>query len=253
MRQLIYIINAAGGNATAIQVLEQGLNKEDYANLGKQLMDNNADFNVEQVGFLIPKDKHFEMSGGEFCGNAARAATILLCNSYEQDQIEFTMSGFPNTITGTNKKLSGTKYFTTCFFPGMPLSEQKLADQNTVIVDLGGIVHILIEDDMPEDYTEKHQELTKKYNLQERSAVGVVWFNKKNNVVTINPVVWVKDIDSFFYETSCGSGTIAAAKITGTEKIVQPSGETIEVIFNNQDVTLKSEMEIIERQYNEKS
>lgn len=53
-------------------------------------------------------------------------------------------------------------------------------------------------------------------------------------MIKIHPVVWVKSIDTLFYETSCGSGTIAYLIILDiTENkdieidILQPSNKLI--------------------------
>ena len=63
--------------------------------------------------------------------------------------------------------------------------------------------------------------------------------------VYIEPVVWVRAIDTFFHETSCGSGSIAVAASTGQQEIVQPSGETITVTISASGVELQSEMEVL--------
>jgi len=67
--------------------------------------------------------------------------------------------------------------------------------------------------------------------------------------IKIHPVVWVKGISSFFYETSCGSGTLASL-ITGTDSknhIYQPSGYSI-YAEKKEDGTLilESDMLVVE-------
>ena len=74
----LYIITAAGGNPTAIRVLPRTESPDWYAERGGILMAETAALGVEQAGFLIPEESRFMMSGGEFCGNAARAAAMLL-------------------------------------------------------------------------------------------------------------------------------------------------------------------------------
>jgi hypothetical protein len=61
----------------------------------------------------------------------------------------------------------------------------------------------------------------------------------------MHPVVWVKAIDSFFYEESCGSGTIAVGRVTGASSVVQPTEKIISVGFTERAVVLESEMEVV--------
>ncbi|MCF7820049.1 MAG: hypothetical protein K9M44_01070 [Candidatus Pacebacteria bacterium] len=242
----VFVINAAGGNATAIMLLKEPLSREEYAKIGKRMMNDFESFQVEQAGFLLLDTMHFEMSGGEFCGNAARAAAMLFFDLRQSNK--FTMSGFLGEIvsrvkyTSTDKKIAEV----SCDFPSLNPVPQLTDIKNTKIVDLGGIVHIVVNDNFPkEDYQQIHTKLTERFNLQNKAAVGVVWYNISGNDARIDPVVWVKDIDSFFYETSCGSGSIAVASVSGAENIFQPSGEKIIVKINNEGVNLKSDMEVI--------
>lgn len=68
----------------------------------------------------------------------------------------------------------------------------------------------------------------------------------ENGKTKINPVIWVKTIDTLYYETACGSGSLATAiyqnKIEGCTnlEIVQPSGYSI-------FIRLKKEKEEIQK------
>ena len=59
MKGRIFVITAAGGNGTAIRVLDHTLSRTDYASQGKQLGLDMEHFGAEQAGFLIPKSNHF--------------------------------------------------------------------------------------------------------------------------------------------------------------------------------------------------
>lgn len=246
--QSTYIIEAAGGNATAIVVLNEAMNREDYSSQGAILMDTTEKFGVEQAGFLVPDDNHFEMSGGEFCGNAARAAALLFSKfNGNARSCVFTMSGYTGPVEGTVEWADEDNANVTVHFASLPVEVQKLTVNGDVpaeLVDLGGIVHVLIEAEMPDDYEAQHKAITAELGLQERGAVGVCWIVRKDGRIMLHPVVWVRSIDSFFYETACGSGSIAAAVATGSEKIVQPSGQTILVNRDGSAVTLRSDMEV---------
>jgi diaminopimelate epimerase len=242
----VYIITAAGGNATAIKVLMDKKNRSYYALNGSDLIKKNEAKEVEQAGFLILNQNYFEMSGGEFCGNAARAAALLLSKIKQKEKVEFTMSGFNGLVSAKVKTLTETDYEVSCFFPDMkPIIKELALDQPATLVDLGGIVHVVIESDFPEsDFKERHLAISKSLNLLNREAVGVIWVKRDKTKIRINPVVWVKEINSFFYESSCGSGSIAVACVMKNKKIIQPSGGIIEVRINDQEINLKSRMEV---------
>ena len=239
-----FVITAAGGNATAIEVIDSRLSREEYEKRGVELMEEFE--NVEQSGFLILKDRHFEMSGGEFCGNAARSVAILLSDD-KDEEILFTMSGFNGVIEASVKEIGPKRFFVSCFFPEFKISvtEKKFGESNVNIVDMGGIIHCVINETIPLNYEKKHKEIMDFLNLNSRDAVGVIWVEENQDSVNINPVVWVNSIDTFFYETSCGSGSIAVSKVFNINTINQPSGGVIEVYFVENDVTLKSEMEVL--------
>src|SRR3990167_550787 len=95
-----------------------------------------------------------------------------------------------------------------------------MPNQDTVI--LGGIGCIFVEKALS---SKELARLAKKYNLPAFGSVVI-----KDN--TIYPRVYVKDVNSCIDETSCGSGSISAAIISGLENILQPSGGVISVKRN---------------------
>ena len=50
------LITAAGGNGTAIEILDQALTRQEYESRGKALESDFAADDVEQAGFLVPSD-----------------------------------------------------------------------------------------------------------------------------------------------------------------------------------------------------
>ncbi len=245
-----YIITAAGGNPTAIRILDHTRSSDWYAEQGTILMKDTAMLGVEQAGFLIPERRRFEMSGGEFCGNAARSAALLLSRFSSDEMGTFQMSGYEGDVHFFVRWERETAATVTCDFDRLPIDirREKTANGNIQIVDLGGIIHIVIEGALPSDYETQHRTLTRRFGLSDRGAVGVCWAERSVGRITLHPVVWVKAIDSFFYETSCGSGSIAASVVTCTSKITQPSGETIEVKREGTKVSLQSRMEVIDEE-----
>jgi diaminopimelate epimerase len=244
-----FVITAAGGNPTAIQLIDGPRERSWYEQEGQALMERLRRFRPEQVGFLEPNSRHFEMGGGEFCGNAARSAAVVLsifqtCFS----QFEFTMSGYNGPVQADVTVLDVDNFSVSCVFQNMEAVARpvRLHDEvDAQIVDLGGIVHVLIEGALPADYESRHRAITTELGLTERAAVGVNWIVREGDRVTLHPVVWVRAVDTFFYETACGSGSIAAAAATNVSEIVQPTGQSIGVEIGPNGVRLSSRMEVI--------
>lgn len=245
------LVTAAGGNGTVIEILDKPLTRGEYATRGKTLGEEMELDGAEQAGFLIPSHLHFEMAGGEFCGNASRAAAALLSETENKPNVSFTVSGFDGTVGATITKRSDVLYDVRCEFPGMPTEvQQAVVDdgQSVSVVDLGGIVHVLINGVFPVEssvYQEVHRKVTERFDLSNREAVGVIWFEENQEGIVIHPVVWVKAVDTFFYETSCGSGAIATSRVTGVSNIIQPTGKVIRAEITPDRVILESEMEVV--------
>lgn len=245
------LITAAGGNGTAINIIDDPLTRSEYERIGKDLGDRWESRGAEQAGFLVVNERHFEMAGSEFCGNASRAAALLFSELSGQKDVSFTVSGFEGTVSASVAQQDAGIFQVRCVFPGMPtnVKEVTLEDGTPAsIVDLGGIVHVVIEAPFPSDpkvYEAKHRSITDKFKLGERDAVGVVWFERTSDAIEMHPVVWVKAINTFFYETSCGSGTIAVGRVTQTSSIIQPSGKNISAVITEDAVILESEMEVV--------
>lgn len=245
-----YIVLAAGGNATAIVISETPHDRTWYEEQGRDLMQRTEKFGVEQAGFLDLNALHFEMSGGEFCGNAARSAAMLISKYKGESTFAFTMSGYEGEVSARVVFSEDSKALVTCIFPNLPSVVHTVVlpgGGEAKLVDLGGIVHVLTQEQFVNDrsvYESRHREITNALGLAQRSAVGVCWIERLPQGIMIHPVVWVRGIDSFFYETACGSGSIAASAATGETQIVQPSGESIQVVIDQDGIHLTSAMEI---------
>ncbi|HCQ89072.1 MAG TPA: hypothetical protein DIU45_04165 [Clostridium sp.] len=244
-----YLVSAAGGNTTVIQLIENSQTREWYSSNGNELVNKYDNFEVEQSGFLIPKDLHFEMAGGEFCGNASRAAAAVFSILRKEPIVDFTVSGFNGTVHSTVSKYSDNEYNVESIFNGMNIlsKEVELFDgTQAFLVDLGGIVHIVIEGELPSNYKDIHKEVTSELDLLRKSAVGVVWYTKRENKqVKIHPIIWVNEVNTFYYETSCGSGSIAVAVVTGINEIEQVTGELILAKISKEFVSLKSKIKVL--------
>lgn len=244
-----YIVFAAGGNATAIALVDAALNRGEYESRGRELMQRTESSGVEQAGFLHLEARHFEMSGGEFCGNAARSAAMLIAKLSGETQFDFTMSGYEGSVEAS-VEIDDRKAEVTCTFPNLKTTANAVSlpgGGEGMLVDLGGIVHVLTREPFVNDravYEPRHREITEALGLSQRSAVGVCWIESVEQGLLMHPVVWVRAIDSFFYETACGSGSIAVAAATHQADILQPSGQMIRVNITEEGTDLSSSMEI---------
>ena len=222
------VVLAAGGNPTGVICYDDKSHRSEYPDIAKQVMA--GDSSIEQFGFL-EGTTHFQMSGGEFCGNAARVAAFLLAEKTGQMQGTFTISGFTGTV---EYAVDGDTV--RCTFPHYQFTTKQVnvLGVEATFVDLGGIVHVVLPPsvtfrDDKSYYEAAHNEVVDQLQLRDKAAVGVIWQEMKGDDVSIHPVVWVRDINSFFYETSCGSGTLATliTHQAPTLNIIQPTGQAI--------------------------
>lgn len=244
-----YVYNAAGGNATAIN-FGQKIARSKYAKINEQLQAKSSE--IEQVGFFeqqngVPK---LQMAGGEFCGNATRGFACLLAElNPEESAFDFYVSGFSEKVQAKIQRLGDKRFFCEARFCGMKagIIEKNLYGDTVKIVDLGGIIHILVDENKI-SFSESDYESTMKKIKDDLSvdcdAVGVLWLREEGEKVYMKPVVWVKAIDTCYYETSCGSGSIAIGLAKGEDiEVLQPSGKAISVRFDGEVTVLSSEME----------
>ena len=104
--------------------------------------------------------------------------------------------------------------------------------------------------------------LTKTNLLEDKPASGVMFIRETDleGVLEMEPVVFVRGIQTFFYETACASGTSAVGiwynQESGAEdtllKVRQPSREVLDVRVrkNNgqlEDVFIEGPMKILQR------
>ena len=134
------VITAAGGNGTAIEIIDDPLTRMEYSSRGRLLGENAEKLGTERAGFIVLSQGHFEMAGGEFCGNASRAAAVLFSELRNARDVSFTVSGFKGVVHATVDKRADGKYSVYCRFPGMSVDVRpaKSRGRTVDVVDLGG-------------------------------------------------------------------------------------------------------------------
>ena len=234
-----YKIFNPGGNITAL------INGCDYDTNQKKLINRmimEKYSQVEQVGFLSNKTNRLEMSGAEFCANAARCAVYEYLK--ENDNIiEISVSGTNKKIIGKRLNNNNVEIRLDIYKNITDLIEVK---NNITYVKIDGILIVVFDEEKSKDYITKlreNEEIAKNEIKQlmikeiqtEEKAIGIMLLEKVSSKIKINPVVWVKDIDTVFYETACGSGSLGTAIYNYYKnkdkklELIQPSGYSINI------------------------
>ncbi|MDO4487417.1 MAG: hypothetical protein Q4C46_12665, partial [Bacillota bacterium] len=183
----------------------------------------------EQVGFVLPEADEgvpaFNMSGLEFCGNASRAfayyqvshlggGTVLEDGSRS---LQIKASGCNHPLTA---RIDAKANFAEIEMP-LPVNITKfsgeelgLANENPdlvdcFLIDMDGISHLILDNitAAPEKFNRIRKYVYDKAG--DMDAFGVMFIDRTTDYVT--PVVYVRDVNTTYFEGSCASGTAAAA------------------------------------------
>jgi diaminopimelate epimerase len=263
-----------GGNDT-FMVLNSSFKREHYPRINQLVLER---FNRFEQGAVLEQASNgavlrMQMTGGEFCGNAARSAAALVATTYhgnrELDSVadygaireEGNTLLFRLEVSGTNSLISAR------VSPGQDgwdveielprMAERKVQsdvlltlDNGTVpctVVTLEGISHILIPEyhmhfrNDQERFQILVADVIEQLGWDEMGAFGLIWTRKERGYHAIEPVVYVKAIQTCIYESACGSGTIAVALALTTEgqsnstSVRQPSGAVLEATIDYSD------------------
>lgn len=229
-------LTIAGGNKTVLQVAETWYGESLNRQACEALM--SLKVNIEQAGIFYRDINKLVMAGGEFCGNATAAVATLLKNG--KQPLFYGTSGLENEVTAIIVDSSKENDTVHMSFQGI---KYNLLNEGSLCVDFGGIIHVLVEDDFPSNYEEEAIKVRERLRLSDRDAVGVIWYRRiGSGRADTNPVVWVRDIDTLFYETSCGSGAMAVAVVLGVSNVRQPTGEDIGVVVTSEGLETVSEV-----------
>ena len=237
MKQNIRVrVADASGNIT-IFVLDY-FPRSQYQDIATQLLAM-EELGGEQVAFVTGENS-MEMCGLEFCGNASRSFALMLAEARRLEgtgKIQIQVSGC-NEILGVD--VDPANCYTRIKMP-LPVSVEHLTDtgiaflEGACLVDLDGIMHVVVTDVAASD---DNFVLAKDY-INDRyapPAMGVMFFDSEKNFLT--PVVYVRDVDTTYFEGSCGTGSTAVAAAFTTEEksgtfqfeLQQPAGIIISTI-----------------------
>lgn len=219
---------------------------------------------AEQVAYvdMHAKPPHITMMGGEFCGNACRSLAAILAmelktqGSQDGKNFEGSMlsSGTDAPVAYRVYQADDGTMNAAIRMPNatMPaVSYVKINNKNAPIVHLDGIDHLLLDEtDHPQSAEHNTaqastaaREILDQCGLLQSVAAGCIWYQHDiaTGACSITPFVHVRETQSLYAETACGSGTLAMAlylagmtqgatpqnESTVTLHVLQPSGMTI--------------------------
>lgn len=207
-----------GGNKTILVDNRDGkIMRSVYGTLAQSLMVDE----IEQVGFIETGEKRpirLQMMGGEFCINAARCAALWNKNATGDNEFEFESSGTDSVVSTTVAEWASIEI-------NMDAERWDISDYSVVGFD--GITHfVLFGAQLSQDDIRRRLDTIledPKYEVGDCPAVGLIIVDQRR---TILPLIYVRDTNTFIFETACGSGTIAAliAEDKMMEVYRQPSG-----------------------------
>ncbi len=203
-----YTILNPTGNITALA--ETPVNTELQPQIALKIMEREP--TVEQVGFV--SGNSLRMAGGEFCGNATMSAAALICaatgpEAGRRTTVELSSSGAGNLQVeieaGSDGSFSGTVQMP------LPLSVENVSleyegEHYTLpAVRFSGITHLINEN--AADRATAEAAIKKWCADLNADGVGVMFFDRENSV--LEPLVYVREPETLFWESSCASGTSA--------------------------------------------
>lgn len=185
----------------------------------------------EQVGFVLPDQADsntgrpipaLNMSGLEFCGNAARAFAFYAATLADPPRkaLQVKMSGCEEAVrveVDPDQKDAAAQMPLPRFAGRFPVNRLGLEEEapDGILVDMDGISHLVLRGVEP--LLETFETIKAHFFSAERDdgsaggfpAFGVMFLDEEDNRMI--PVVYVRDVDTTYFEGSCASGTTAAA------------------------------------------
>lgn len=246
------VITRPGGNDTAI--VFDPIPREQQGDLSLRIQKTYP--GIEQVMFVETgkvEAVHGQMAGGEFCGNATRSLGYLLRDGKDGVQT-LEVSGADQPV---NVVVSGQNARTSVPIKPDFSAIQKNVETGEYIVEMQGISFLVTTPDqitgrqvlVLQDEEEKKARAVKILNetgLAKQPASGLLIADKINDAVyKLSPYIFVRDTQSMYYETGCGSGSAAVGAIAAMEsgksvhdlQVIQPSGMTLSVTVERDDRT----------------
>lgn len=220
-KQVTITIADSAGNITAF--VKDKFERTQYQEVASAILGMER-FGAEQVAFILDAPQcgraegKMEMCGLEFCGNASRAFALMIAEEKGisgEGEVFLDVSGCDEIVT---VKVDTRTGWTRIKMPSykdiweIDLSHIRITEheelRNVTAVDFGGILHLIVRDVKP---TRENFDMIKECVMVSKNtpALGVMFCDTENQRMT--PVVYVRDINTTYFEGSCGSGATACA------------------------------------------
>ena len=251
------IVFDPAGNTTILVLTP--VPKSEYAEVATKLLE--IDFGSysdwrevmfgEQVAYAMDDfgngEPGMNMCGLEFCGNASRSYAyyrVLSCGDGEdvgdgKKKITVNVSGCNHPLTAIVDEKAKDSVVQMPLPVGVKMVDTSPAglEGEYPMVVFEGITHIVIPGVEAEAET---FDRIKNYIYDEidpgMDAFGVMFINEEKDLMA--PVVYVRDVDTTYFEGSCASGTAAAA----TAKATKEDDGIYQFVFRQPDGTLNAEI-----------
>lgn len=240
-----YVLMDPTKNITALVIDDVPI--DTYKEVAQSIMKNEP--LVEQVGFItIDKNDNISlrMAGDEFCGNATMsvAAYHSMKTNVSEEKIKISVYGISDPIEVDIKEKSNSIWEGLVQMPKpTAIKDVENGQDSFPVVFFPNIAHVIVEiSDEKELINIQKEDVNKKIKewqkILDMPAVGIMYYDKILSSIT--PIVYVKSVDTVFWESSCASGTVAVGAYLshkGKDKIninvLEPCGEYLKVIVTN--------------------
>lgn len=248
MRNKLNILTANPAGNKTIFVLDH-FERTDYKDIADKLLAN-QEIAAEQVGFIIPatglEPGRMEMCGQEFCGNASRSYALYLAKILGVNgpgSVSIRVSGVDEEL---EVEVDTSSNYTKISMPvpaeivSFPLN----SCQDAQLVIFNGILHLVVFDQPAtlDFFKDSISSIQEQYSVP---AIGVMFYDTLSSSLT--PVVWVRDVESIYFEGSCASGSVATSAVlsknfndgTYTFILQQPKG-ILEITITKENGSIKN-------------
>lgn len=243
------------GNITIL--VESKVNPDERIALANKLLEIEKE--AEQVGFISDSDDadiRLDMAGGEFCGNATMSAAAYMAlkqnvGTLSKLEVIVSVSGADKPIKVTVNRENAKRFSGYVQMP-MPQSISRTIlpylekEYEFTLIKFDGISHLIYEGTLEKSMCEVA--IKEWCRMLDTKGLGIMMIDINNMKLT--PLVYVRNQNSLYWESSCASGTTAAGIYLGTKikdkefSFVEPGG-ILKVLLEGDKVFLGGVVELV--------
>lgn len=205
-----YIVADPAGNITGLVLT--AIPRAEHKKVANYLLEHSP-HGLEQVGFISEEadcDGRLDMMGGEFCGNASRSFGLYLTSrglSRRKDLTRIRVSGAKELLEVRTDEATGQARIKMPPVTAIQIIETEMYGAAPLVI-MEGISHLILEGHPVEQ--EKAEGLIRTLaGIHDADALGIMYYDEAEHFLT--PLVYVRATDTLYWESSCGSGSVALA------------------------------------------